>query len=166
MESVQKRNAQLSKKLQTDPWLWAGWWYEDRTPSPVNPGSSCSRQQTGLEARQSERGSPRSWGASAWDPPSSLIIKIQAWRDFKGPCLLASAAGHEIHTVKTQVTNRPMEKGGQWLTGNLCPHMTCGSLKAHQCWQGRPPMAEAGLEPPYLLTCGQLIPASYPTARD
>ena len=166
MDSVQKRNAQLSRKLQMDIWL-TGLGGRIQSSFPVNPGSSSSSaQQTGLEARQSERGSPRSWGASAWDPPSSLIIKIQAWRDFKGPCLLASAAGHEIHTVKTQVTNRPMEKGGQWLTGNLCPHMTCGSLKAHQCWQGRPPMAEAGLEPPYLLTCGQLIPASYPTARD
>ena len=39
----------------------------------------------------------------AWGPPSSSIIKIQAWRDFQGPCLLAStAAGHEIHRVKTQ----------------------------------------------------------------
>lgn len=70
----------------------------------MNPGSgSSSGKQTGLEARQSERGSPRSWRASAWGPPSSSIIKIQAWRDFKGPRLLAStAAGHDIHRVKNQ----------------------------------------------------------------
>ena len=43
---------------------------------------------------------------------------------------------------KPKVTNRLMEKGGQWLTGNLCPHMTCGSLKAQQCWRGRPPTAD------------------------
>ena len=66
LDSVQNRNAQLSKKKKNYKWIsgllgWVVMWIQSSLP--LNPGfSSSSGQQTGLEARQSDRGSPRPWG--------------------------------------------------------------------------------------------------------
>lgn len=54
----------------------------------------------------------------------------------------------------------------QWLAEDLCPHVTCWSLKAQQHWpEVAPPMAEAVLQFPALLTCGQLIPPKLPASQ-
>ena len=169
LDSVQKRNAQLSKKKKktTNGYLayWAGWWCEYRALSPWTQGSAA--HQDNKQAWRLDKvieGAPGP-GGLCLGSSILLIIKIQAWRDFKGPCFLAStAAGHEIQSEnpRWQIGWWRREDSG-WLATSA-PTWHAGPWRHSSVGEAGLPWL-TGPEPPDLLTCGQLIPASYATAR-